>query len=158
MRHEPTLEEDKLEQQLDEVYEKLRRSEKEADRLRAEIVRLEGLDGVTSFQDYQQQALRTAATLVGLNPRLCCTGLGLTGEAGEIADLIKKIVFQEHPLTDERREKLILEAGDVLWYLALLAETLSTDLHQIAEKNLEKLRQRYPDGFSAERSLNRSDP
>ncbi|MEL6177405.1 MAG: nucleoside triphosphate pyrophosphohydrolase family protein [Myxococcota bacterium] len=79
--------------------------------------------------------------------------LGLAGEAGEAADLIKKHLFHDHPLD---RDKLRDELGDVLWYVATLARTLDLDLAQVAQRNIDKLRIRYPEGFSAERSRNRS--
>ena len=78
--------------------------------------------------------------------------LGLCGETGECADVWKKARHQGHPLD---REKLIKEAGDVLWYVAELAAGLGVTLEEIATRNIEKLRNRYPDGFTAERSIHR---
>lgn len=81
-------------------------------------------------------------------------GLGIAGEAGEVADVIKKEVFHDHP---EDTEKIKKELGDVLWYVAAVATVYKLDLEDIAVANLEKLKKRYPDGFSSERSLNRSE-
>jgi len=78
--------------------------------------------------------------------------LGLCGETGEVADQIKKHLYQGHELS---REDLINELGDVCWYIAQLASSMGTDLNTVLEKNIEKLRLRYPDGFSVERSLYR---
>ena len=78
--------------------------------------------------------------------------LGLCGETGECADIWKKARHQGHQLD---REKLIKEAGDVLWYVAELAAGLGVTLEEIASLNIEKLRSRYPDGFAAERSIHR---
>jgi len=80
--------------------------------------------------------------------------LKLNGEAGELADLLGKYWAQGHELD---RDKLILELGDVLWHVAEIATALDVDLREVAYRNLEKLRRRYPDGFDEERSLNRAE-
>lgn len=101
--------------------------------------------------EYQRLAMRTA------KPRcrkLANAGLGLAGEAGEVADEIKKQIFHNHPMN---REKLIKEAGDVAWYLALLCEVLGTTLDEVFKTNISKLMERYPDGFDPERSLHRKE-
>lgn len=85
---------------------------------------------------------------------LTCMALGIAGEAGEVADYVKKVVGHRHPLD---REKMAKELGDVLWYLAVLAERFGYSLDQVAQMNVDKLRRRYPDGFSPERSLARAD-
>ena len=105
-----------------------------------------------TINEYQELALRT------LNPAL--TGrdvlingvMGLCGEAGEAIDLVKKHLAQGHPLD---REALLKELGDVAWYLAETAYALDADLESVLAGNIEKLRQRYPEGFDAERSLER---
>lgn len=80
--------------------------------------------------------------------------LGLSGEAGEVADMIKKHIFHGHALnTDE----LVKELGDVLWYVALIAETIGKSLDTIAEVNIEKLKNRYPEGFTETASINRTE-
>lgn len=99
--------------------------------------------------EYQKLAMRTAKQRCR---QLTNVGLGLAGEAGEVADEIKKHVFHFHPMN---REKLIKEAGDVAWYLALLCEVLGTTLDEVFEINISKLMERYPDGFDPERSRNR---
>jgi len=78
--------------------------------------------------------------------------LGLTGESGEVADLIKKWIGHDHPLD---LEKLRKELGDVLWYIAAIADNFHIDLSDIAVTNILKLRSRYPDGFSSKMSQNR---
>ena len=77
---------------------------------------------------------------------------GLNGESGEVIDLLKKHEFQGHDLD---RDKLIDEAGDVAWYLALLASALGVSLEEIMQKNVDKLKKRYPDGFDKDKSINR---
>jgi len=81
-------------------------------------------------------------------------GLGVTGEAGEVADLIKKHVGHGHPLD---KEKLAKELGDVLWYVGVLAHVAGFTLEQIAEINRTKLLERYPNGFEESRSINRGE-
>jgi NTP pyrophosphatase (non-canonical NTP hydrolase) len=86
--------------------------------------------------------------------RLELAALGLTGEAGEFADLLKKHVFHEHPLD---KEKAISELGDVLWYICLAAETLGHTLEDVAMANRAKLLKRYPNGFNPADSMKRVD-
>lgn len=78
--------------------------------------------------------------------------LGLTGEAGEVADHIKKHIFQEHILD---KYHLINELGDVMWYLVLLCHAIDIDAEEILKFNIDKLADRYPGGFSSEASKNR---
>ena len=80
--------------------------------------------------------------------------LGLTGEAGEVADHIKKAVFHQHGLD---LEKLKNEIGDTLWYAAALCTTLGLDLSAIMQANIKKLEVRYPHGYNAEDSKRRVD-
>jgi NTP pyrophosphatase (non-canonical NTP hydrolase) len=99
-----------------------------------------------SFEKYEEAQKRTS----GPKSNLINSVLGLCGESGEVADLIKKKEFQGHPLD---REKLVEELGDVLWYLSEAARAIDSNLAEIARANIEKLRKRYPDGFSEERSI-----
>lgn len=103
------------------------------------------------LNEYQAEALRTASNGAS-SSQLHIAALGLCGESGEFADLIKKHLEQGHPLD---REKLKKELGDVFWYLAFGAACIGMTLDEIAEANKAKLRKRYPDGFSVERSVNR---
>jgi NTP pyrophosphatase (non-canonical NTP hydrolase) len=106
------------------------------------------------LDEYQQLALKTAGHRENKEKVLTYTALGLTGESGEVAEMIKKTFYHDHPLD---KEALCKELGDVLWYLAVMADGLGVRLEQIATENIEKLRARYPEGFSAEKSLNRAD-
>ena len=109
------------------------------------------------FDEYQELALRTASkeSLVDERAMLNAAALGLNGEAGEIADHVKKVMFHGHPLDGETRDKIAKEIGDILWYCAMGAKGIGLGLGEIAQMNVEKLRKRYPEGFSTERSLNR---
>jgi NTP pyrophosphatase (non-canonical NTP hydrolase) len=80
--------------------------------------------------------------------------LGLTGEAGEVADIIKKHTMQGHDLDCEHIAK---ELGDVLWYVAETATAIGYDLETIMQMNIDKLMKRYPEGFSSERSQDREE-
>lgn len=107
-----------------------------------------------NFNEYQQLAERTANRGPSDNntKRYANFGMGIAGEAGEVCDLLKKFCFHGHELD---KEKLIKELGDVLWYTATIANTAGLKLEDIAIANIEKLKARYPDGFSEERSRNR---
>lgn len=104
-----------------------------------------------NFNEYQELALRTANNLEE-NDLVLNGALGLAGESGEVADIVKKYLFQGHELDTE---KIIDELGDVLWYVAIMAKGLGVKLVEIPLHNVDKLRKRYPNGFEAERSINR---
>ncbi len=102
-----------------------------------------------TLNEYQKAAMRTA------NPEcknLANVGLGVAGEAGEVADLIKKHLHHGHDLDKERLAK---ELGDVAWYIALCCEVIGYDLDTVLHMNIEKLKDRYPEGFDYEHSRNR---
>ncbi len=80
--------------------------------------------------------------------------LGLTGEAGEVSDMIKKHIFHGHDLD---RDELIKELGDVCWYVALLCTAIDVDLSDVMTRNINKLKMRYPEGFSESASINRKE-
>ena len=102
-----------------------------------------------TLDEYEKEAMRTSTPRSFL-PEVMA--LGLCGESGEFADLVKKDLAQGHPLDVN---KALRELGDVLWYVAGAACVLGSSLEQVARLNIDKLRARYPDGFSTERSLNR---
>ena len=102
--------------------------------------------------DYHRMALRTAGEYDTVLDMMRNAVYGLNGESGEVIDLLKKHEFQGHELD---RDKMIDEAGDVCWYIALLATALNVSLEEIMTKNIEKLKKRYPDGFDKNRSMNR---
>lgn len=106
--------------------------------------------------EYQKCALRTAGQGDMRSPcNLLTNGvMGLCGESGECIDLVKKWMHQGHDLD---AEKLAEELGDVAWYLAITAHAIGYDLDTIFEMNRNKLEKRYPDGFSAEKSIHREE-
>jgi NTP pyrophosphatase (non-canonical NTP hydrolase) len=94
------------------------------------------------LSDYQAGA-RATAVYPQLGDNLLYPTLGLCGEAGEVAEKIKKMVRDDGgALTEERRAALAKELGDVLWYVAQVATEAQLDLEEIAGANLEKLRSR----------------
>ena len=108
-----------------------------------------------TINEYQAAALRTAQTEKFLaGDLLLNSALGLCGESGEVADLVKKHLFQGHDLDLDHVAK---ELGDISWYLAVGAYAIGLDLESIFRMNKEKLEARYPDGFSADRSLHRAE-
>lgn len=103
--------------------------------------------------DYQTAALRTVNNDV--RDKLLENGvLGLCGESGECADLLKKSLFQGHELN---KEHLAKELGDVAWYLAVTSYALGYTLEDVLWMNIEKLKKRYPDGFNSDNSLHRAE-
>ena len=107
-----------------------------------------------TFNEYQQDALRTAGLFDSNTTRLAMMALGLAGEAGEAADYIKKHLYHGHVL---ERQTLAKELGDILWYVSAMADAIGYNLETIAKMNVKKLEKRYPEGFSSERSISRKD-
>ena len=106
-----------------------------------------------TINEYQAAALRTAQTdKLTANELLLNSALGLCGESGEVADLLKKYHFQGHNLDLDHVAK---ELGDIAWYLAVGAYAIGYDLETILQTNVDKLEARYPNGFSTDRSLHR---
>ena len=92
-----------------------------------------------NINTYQQQASETAI----YQNKLIYPTLGLVGEAGEIANKVKKILRDSAgEMQEDARQNLISELGDVLWYVAALATDLGTELSEVANKNIEKLNSR----------------
>jgi NTP pyrophosphatase (non-canonical NTP hydrolase) len=104
------------------------------------------------LNEYQELALRTHNIDLPQVQAFCNYALGLTGEAGEVADHIKKGVFHGHEMN---RHDIAKELGDVMWYVSNLAKLINFTLDDIAIMNVNKLKKRYPEGFSKEFSINR---
>lgn len=104
------------------------------------------------LNDYQIEACRTAGGTKDEQQKACA--LGLAGEAGEVADYLKKVWYHGH---DYDHETLKKEIGDVLWYVAVLAGCHGMTLDEVAAANVAKLKARYPEGFDSERSRKRSE-
>lgn len=109
---------------------------------------------IMDINEYQNLAMRTLNRELSEREMLTNAVMGLCGESGEACDIVKKHLFHGHELD---REALIKELGDVAWYLAEASESLGISLDEIFEKNIEKLKKRYPEGFSFEKSKNRTE-
>ena len=107
-----------------------------------------------TIREYQALAMRTLNPDLSNKDILINAVMGLCGESGECIDIVKKWLAQGHDLD---REKLAKELGDVAWYLAEAATALDIPLEKIPEGNIEKLKRRFPEGFSSEASRNRTE-
>ena len=104
--------------------------------------------------EYQRLAMRTAPNMVPQDERqLLIWTVAFAGEVGEFCNMIKKKVGHGHAIN---AETLADELGDCLWYTAALCSLLALDLDDVATANIDKLRRRYPNGFSQDDSINRA--
>jgi len=89
--------------------------------------------------------------------RLLTAGVGINAEGGEFLEIIKKMVFQGKPWNADNREHLIIELGDLLWYVAQATMALGVSFDEVIERNVTKLEKRYPGGsFDVHYSENRA--
>ena len=121
----------------------------------------EFVDAVTS--DCSKDFVDLSDRLVELNreganiERLTTSGVGLAAESGEFLEIVKKMVFQGKPWSDANREHLLIELGDVMWYVANACIALDVDFEEVIEMNVKKLEKRYPGGsFDIHKSENRA--
>lgn len=94
---------------------------------------------INGFKEYQTEAAKTA--VYPKDKGIEYTALGLVGEAGEVANKVKKIIRDRIPITDARAN-IASEIGDVLWYCAMLAKEMGIDFDTIATENINKLKSR----------------
>jgi len=88
--------------------------------------------------------------------RLLTAGVGINAEGGEFLEIIKKMIFQGKPFNEDNREHMIIELGDLLWYVAQACMALDISLEEVMDRNIDKLSKRYPAGtFDAYYSENR---
>ena len=119
------------------------------------------VDGVTSdpSKDYQS-FLESLDNLDGEGAniqRLLTAAVGISAEGGEFMEIVKKIIFQGKPWNDDNREHLVIELGDVMWYVMQACAALDVSLEDVVAGNVEKLKKRYPGGeFDVYKSENRS--
>ena len=107
-----------------------------------------------TVNEYQKLAMTTLNPQLSKKDVLINGVMGLCEESGEAIDIVKKYLAQGHDLD---REGLIKELGDIAWYLAETATALDVSLEEVLERNIEKLRKRYPEGFDSEKSRNRME-
>lgn len=110
------------------------------------MAEIQGLD------EYQSRCLWTRKGEMDERETHMSWSLAIAGEAGELANLTKKVFVHGHPYDPD---KVIDELGDILWYIAVYADGIGVPLSEVAERNLAKIARRYPDGFSTDASLNR---
>ena len=120
------------------------------------------VDAVTS--DSSKDFVYLADRLVELDrkganiERLTTAAVGMSAESGEFLEIIKKMVFQGKPWTDDNRNHLIIELGDVMWYVMQACMALDVSLDEVVEGNVDKLKKRYPGGeFNVYQSENRKE-
>ena len=119
------------------------------------------VDGVTSNPSKDYKSFIDALEYLdgqGSNiHRLLTAAVGINAEGGEFMEIVKKMVFQGKPWTDDNREHLIIELGDVMWYVMQACSALEVSLEDVVAGNVEKLKKRYPGGeFDVYKSENRS--
>jgi len=122
----------------------------------------EFVDAVTS--DASKDFCSLADRLVELDSkganieRLLTAGVGINAEGGEFLEIIKKMLFQEKPWNESNREHLILELGDIMWYIAQATQALDVSFSEVIERNVRKLEKRYPGGnFDVQYSEHRAE-
>lgn len=121
---------------------------------------LEFVDAVTSEQSKDYEALiYRLQELEGQefpSERLLTAAVGMSAEAGEFTEIVKKIVFQGKPVNDENLFHLKRELGDIMWYVAQACMGLNVSIDEVIEMNVHKLMARYPGGeFDVHHSENR---
>ena len=121
----------------------------------------EFVDAVTS--DASKDFVSLADRMVELDEkganieRLLTAGVGINAEGGEFLEIIKKMIFQGKPFDEDNREHLIIELGDVMWYVAQACMALDVSFDDVIAGNVKKLGKRYPEGtFDAYFSENRA--
>lgn len=120
----------------------------------AEPVALLSAEAPLTFAAYERERVAAMGEpFHDYGKELTLGALGLTGEAGEVAELVKKHLFHGRALDHQALAK---ELGDVLWYVMFTAHKSGLSLEYVARKNNEKLRERYPNGFSIEAAAART--
>ena len=123
----------------------------------------EFVKGVTSKESEQLSemfyAIKDHESKTGVNMSLLLTGgIGLSSEAGELNEIIKKCIFQGKPMNEETVFHLKRELGDIMWYWITSCRALDLDPNEVIEENINKLKSRYPGGeFDAHYSENRKE-
>ena len=121
---------------------------------------LEFVDAVTSEQSKDFEAfVYRIQELEGQefpSERLLTAAVGMSAEAGEFTEIVKKIIFQGKPVNEENMFHLKRELGDIMWYVAQACMGLNVSLDEVIEMNVDKLKSRYPGGeFDVHYSENR---
>jgi len=123
-----------------------------------EFVRQTTSPASTNYADLMSRLTQLEVQSDADVPRLLTAALGLSAEAGEFTEVIKKIFLQGKTYNEENAFHLKRELGDICWYLAQACMALDTDFNEVLQMNYEKLSARYPEGaFDVYRSENRKE-
>ena len=120
------------------------------------------VDGVTSDSSKDYQCFIESVSSLnskGANiERLLTAAVGISAEGGEFMEIVKKMLFQGKPWDEHNRKHLIIELGDVMWYVMQACKALHVTLDEVIECNVDKLKKRYPGGdFDVHYSENRKE-
>lgn len=115
--------------------------------------------------NYRAEVLKNCPNFLtdSLETKLSLGGLGTAGEGGEVADVIKKILHHREPgqtvehKTAQLYNKLVKEMGDVYWYLEYLGATLGISTEDVKQVNVEKMRERHPNGWTPQTQAAKAD-
>jgi NTP pyrophosphatase (non-canonical NTP hydrolase) len=120
------------------------------------------VDEVTS--DASKDFLALSDRMVALDEkganieRLLTSGVGINAEGGEFLEIIKKMIFQGKPFNEDNRHHMIIELGDIMWYVAQACMALGVSIDEVIAGNVTKLEKRYPGGsFDPYYSENRAE-
>ena len=120
------------------------------------------VDGVTSASSKDYKSFLDSIEYLdgeGSNvQRLLTAAVGISAEGGEVMEIVKKMVFQGNPWDEHNRKHLIIELGDVMWYVMQACKALDVSIEDVVAGNVDKLKKRYPGGeFNVYQSENRKE-
>ena len=120
------------------------------------------VDGVTSDSSKDYKSFLDSIEYLdgeGSNvQRLLTAAVGISAEGGEFMEIVKKMVFQGKPWDEHNRKHLIIELGDVMWYVMQACKSLDVSIEEVVAGNVDKLKKRYPGGeFNVYQSENRKE-
>ena len=120
------------------------------------------VDGVTSDSSKDYKSFLDSIEYLdgeGSNvQRLLTAAVGISAEGGEFMEIVKKMVFQGKPWDEHNRKHLIIELGDVMWYVMQAYKALDVSIEEVVAGNVDKLKKRYPGGeFNVYQSENRKE-
>ena len=114
-------------------------------------------DASTNFVDFSDRIVELDRQGANIE-RLLTAGVGINAEGGEFLEIIKKMIFQGKPWNQDNKEHLIIELGDIMWYVAQACTALEISFDEVIARNVKKLEKRYPGGsFDPFYSENRAD-
>ena len=102
-------------------------------------------DASTNFVDLADRLVELDRKGANIE-RLLTAGVGINAEGGEFLEIVKKMVFQGKPFNEDNREHMIIELGDLMWYVAQATQALGVSFEEVIETNVKKLEKRYPGG------------